>query len=349
MSNTIQIQPFNLKDASLAEYAALNRHTNAIRRERLPDDPAVPLEETIQQLKNIPPFVALKMWCTWVPGQTEIVAQSNVALMRTDENQHMAQFELTVQPEYRRRGLGRQLLTQVAEAAQTDNRRLLITETVDRIPAGEAWMTRLGAQKELEAHVNQLSLADLERGLVERWIAQANPLAGEFELGLWEGPYPEGQLAAVAQLMELVNQQPMGDLEIEDMHMTPEQLRQMEQMIFSRGYQRWTFYVTEKATGKFVGYTETAWNPNRPEVLRQDMTGVFPEYRKRGLGRWLKAAMIAKVLKERPEVKYIRTGNADTNAAMLKINHELGFKPYMASTLWQIELQHVFEYLNTKR
>ena len=111
------------------------------------------------------------------------------------------------------------------------------------------------------------------------------------------------------------------------------------------GNQRWTFYVMEKASGKFAGYTETVWNPNRPEILRQDMTGVFPEYRNRGLGRWLKAAMIDKVLKDRPQVKYIRTGNADSNAAMLKINNELGFQPYMASTLWQVELDQVMAYL----
>jgi hypothetical protein len=30
---------------------------------------------------------------------------------------------------------------------------------------------------------------------------------------------------------------------------------------------------------------------------------------------------------------------------MLKINSELGFKPYMASTFWQVEIERVLEYL----
>ena len=77
------------------------------------------------------------------------------------------------------------------------------------------------------------------------------------------------------------------------------------------------------------------------------MTGVFTQYRNKGLGRWLKAAMLDKVLKERPEVKYVRTGNADSNAAMLKINIELGFLPYMADTLWQVEIDNVLEYLGS--
>ena len=119
----------------------------------------------------------------------------------------------------------------------------------------------------------------------------------------------------------------------------------MEHNLFARGNQRWTYYVVERATGRFAGYSETVWNPNRPELLRQDMTGVFPQYRGKGLGRWLKAAMLDKVLRERPQVKFVRTGNADSNAAMLKINTELGFEPYIAEALWQVELRKVLEYL----
>ena len=62
-------------------------------------------------------------------------------------NQHLAQFEIMVVSECRRMGLGRQLLRPIAEAAQQENRRLLTTSTVDRIPGGEAFMLRLGAQK----------------------------------------------------------------------------------------------------------------------------------------------------------------------------------------------------------
>jgi mycothiol synthase len=75
------------------------------------------------------------------------------------------------------------------------------------------------------------------------------------------------------------------------------------------------------------------------------MTGVFPQSRKKGLGRWLKAAMLAKVLNGLPQVKYIRTAKANSNTGMLKINPELGFKPYTADTLWQVDLQNVLDYL----
>lgn len=343
MQTSIQISPFEMKEASQAEIAAWNKHSNRMRHERLPDDPPIPVEETTQEMKNIPPFVEIKAWCAWEQG--EIVGRANVILLQTEENRHLAQFDIAVLPDHRQQGLGREFIRLVTDAAMADKRNLLMTETEDRIPAGEAFMNRLGAKKGLESHVNQLRIDELDRTLLQQWLERGRAQEADFSLGLWEGPYPEERLPAVVQLFDLTNQQPMGDLEMEDMHFTAEQLRQMEKMLFSRGNQRWTYYVVEKATGKFAGYTETVWNPNRPEILRQDMTGVFPEYRNRGLGRWLKAAMLEKVLHERPTVKYVRTGNADTNAAMLKINHELGFKPYMAVALWQLEVERAQAYL----
>jgi len=76
---------------------------------------------------------------------------------------------------------------------------------------------------------------------------------------------------------------------------------------------------------------------------------VLPEFQNRGLGRWMKTAMLQKVLRERPQVTKIRTGNADSNAPMLKINHELGFKPYISTYAWQVELAQVQAYLDSVR
>lgn len=345
MSHFLQFQLFNNKTATQAEYAAFNRHLNRMRRERLPDDQPSPIDDTIQQFQNLPDFVDFKLWFAWDAGQSEIIAQGNVSLLNTDENRHLAQFDITVLPEYRRQGYGRQLLRRIAAAAKADGRRLLITDTNDRIPAGEAFMQRLGAMPGLVGHVNQLRLSELDRDLLYRWLAQGQERSNQFELGLWDGPYPEEEMQGILELVKLTNQQPLGDLEIGDLSLTADQLRQVEAGFWARGIQRWTFYIRQRDTGRFAGYTETIWNPHNPQVLRQEMTGVFPEFRNHGLGRWLKAAMLAKVVQEHPEIKFVRTQNADSNAAMLKINTELGFQPYMASTLWQVELDRVLDYL----
>jgi mycothiol synthase len=117
---------------------------------------------------------------------------------------------------------------------------------------------------------------------------------------------------------------------MEDDHITPEKLQQVEELMLATGTERWTMYVREKTSGKFAGFTEVFWNPNRGHLVQQGDTGVFPQHRNKGLGRWLKAAMLEKMIQERPAVKLVRTDNADSNVAMLRINHELGFKPYLS-------------------
>jgi mycothiol synthase len=340
----IEIMPFDFRQATEDEYRLWNESRNRIRAEVLPDDPPIPLEEMVQRLKNFPPYMDYRVWAAWEVDEPAIVAYGEVWLPLTD-NLHLAHFDIHVLPAYRRRGLARRLLALIRDEAQGKNRRLLMTDTSDRVPAGEAFMTRLGAERGLETHTNQLVIANLNWDLLSRWQEQARDRAAGFEIGLWEGPYPEADLDAVVALCDLLSQQPFGDLDIEEFQFEAEQVRQDEQSLFARGYERWTLYVRERSTGKFAGYTEVLWNPNRPEIISQGMTGVFPEYRNRGLGRWLKAAMLEKILAERPQAKYVRTGNADINAPMLKINTELGFKPYIAETVWQIATEQVSEYL----
>ncbi len=348
MISGLKIKPFPLKTATEREYRAANALDNAMRAERLPDDPPIPLEEQIQGLQNIPAFVDVYAWGVWSADESAMVAEASVSFLRMETNQHLAEFDMEVLPEYRRRGIARELLARIAEAVRENQRTLLMTGTTERIPAGEAFMLHLGARKGMERHTNQLDLKDLNRHLIGEWQERARECASDFEIGLWDGAYPEEYLQEIANLLNVMNTEPRDNLQLEDFNMTPERLRQIERSLGARGAERWTLYVRERATGKFAGFTEVVWNRNRPQILDQHGTGVFPQYRKRGLGRWLKAAMLDRVMRERAEVKFVRTGNADSNAAMLKINFELGFKPYISHSVWQVEIGRVLEYLGKR-
>ncbi len=143
-----------------------------------------------------------------------------------------------------------------------------------------------------------------------------------------------------------VNLMPRGELELEDEVTTVEHLREGDRRMVARGQQRWTYYARDPATNRIAGYTEVGWHPERPWLLWQDDTAVFTEYQNRGLGRWLKAEMLDRVLAERPEVRVVRTGNAQSNAPMLNINVALGFRPYREYVEWQVERSAVDAYLD---
>ncbi len=339
------IQPFDFAHATDAEYEALNRHFNRAQAETLPDDPPIPLEETVAQMRNVPPFVSVEAWAGWNPDKTEMIASSVVSFLKTEENTHLIQFGLSVDQEYRRQGLGRELLRFCADAARREGRRLMMTDTNERVPAGAALMTRLGAERGMQMHTNQLVLAELDSALLAQWQEDGAARASGFTLGFWDGPYPDDQIEAIAKLTDVMNTAPRENLDMEDMHFTPEQIRQQEKMMAAMGTQHWTIYAAETATGRFAGFTEVNWNPNRPEIISQGGTGVFPEFRGFGLGRWLKATMLDRILNDRPQAKFVRTGNADSNAAMLGINHALGFMPYISRTVWQLDTAEALAYL----
>lgn len=345
MIDQYPFDPVDLANVTAESLAPINLFNNAMRKEYRPDDPSLPLDEQLQLVRNIPDFIEVQLWALWNEEKSIVIGQIESEMYLMGENQHVLMGTVEVLPEYRHRGLGKKLFGKLVQLAIDKERRLIMMQTYSTAPAGEVFMKRIRAKPGLATHINQLRVLDVDSKLMQQWINQAHSRAAVFELGFWDAAYPDEEIDVIAKLWDLTNQAPRGELEFKDVHMSADELRQMEKMYFARGIQRWTFYVKEKSSKKFAGYTETMWNPNRPMLLEQGFTGVFPEFRGKGLGRWLKAAMIEKILNDRPQVQFIRTQNADINEHMLKINNQMGFKPYISSTIWQIETQQAKEYV----
>ncbi len=148
--------------------------------------------------------------------------------------------------------------------------------------------------------------------------------------------------------MGVMNTAPKGELTLDDVTVTSAQLRQREAFLAARHSTRWVAYVRALRSRTLAGYTEMTWNPANARVLSQGDTGVQPNFRGHGLGKWLKAAMLERALSEKPAVRHVRTGNADANAPMLKINHALGFRLRMAEVVWQVERVTLHAYLQKR-
>ncbi len=342
----LEPRSFDPVTASDSDYAAINAFHNSLQAESWPEDAPHDVAYTIKRYKNLGLISDRKIVTFFIWDGDKVCANAGVYAPLRD-NVHVAFTGIHVAAPYRRQGLGTRLLRPLLGTARAENRRLLSFGTGEAVPAGSLFAERLGAKRGMSVHTNQLALTDLEPTLLERW-QDAAP-RDTFELGFWEGPFPENELAAIAELIGVMNSAPRDDLEMEDFTLSPEQLREYERYQAAIGTRRWVAYVRERSSGTLAGYTETSWTPNNPAVLHQGDTGVQSAYRGHGLGKWLKAAMLARVLPELPGVAYVRTGNADSNGPMLAINHALGFRPRMAETWWELDLDTLERYLAARR
>jgi GNAT superfamily N-acetyltransferase len=345
---SIELTPFDLVNAAADEYAALHTFTTRMRAEMSPDDPPTPLAEAIAAWRVLPSVGGAQTWVARAPGRPEVLGRGLLMWPRDGGNRHLAQGSLQVLPEARRRGIARRLLAPMVEALCHAERTLVMTDTLGHVPSGAGFMERLGGHPGLESHTNQLRVDDLNRATLRAWTEAGEASRDAFELVAWAGPYPEAELVAIAELIEVMNTAPTGTLTLEHQTVSGEQLRQFEQALAARATERTTLAVRDRASGRYAGFTEVFWKPSAPELLQQGNTGVREEYRGRKLGRWLKAAMLERLLAAHPEIRFVRTGNADSNAAMLKINQELGFRPYASRTVWQIERAQLERYVGER-
>jgi GNAT superfamily N-acetyltransferase len=341
----VVIEEVDLPTLSDEDIAARNAFGNILKAESTPDDPPTPLDVTRARVRNIPAFYAVRSFCVRDPDGS-IAAAAETGFMRSEENQHLIQAGIEVRPDRRGRGLAKALLRPVVEAAEAENRTLLMSSTSDRVPGGEAFARRVGAEPKSAMHTNRLVLADVDRDLVDRWISEGPQRAPGYTLFGNDGRYPDDLIEQVVDLHAVMNTAPRDDLDMEDERLTVEQARAWETSLLERGVQRWSLFARQDDGGALVGYTDVFYEPKSPETVHQGDTAVRPDHRGHALGKWLKAAMLKRVLEERPKAEDVRTGNADSNDAMLGINRQLGFEPFQAWTAWQVDVAKVRAYID---
>lgn len=263
------------------------------------------------------------------------------------DNRHMLQLDPQVLPDRRRRGVGRAMLEWALGVARRHGRRLIIGGTGARVPAGDAFALAFGARASLQASLNELDLEEHgprlfgPDGLVAAWIREGPERAPGYGLTWLPRPYAEETLAPFAALKSAMNDAPRGELDVEDRVYSENSLRDVDAFEFAAGYLPWTLVARHAASGDYAGFTEMAWHPDNPAIAFQGDTAVVPAHRGHALGKWLKATMLDRLRRERPQVRVVRTGNADSNAAMLAINHALGFRQAEGGSAYQLDVEEL--------
>lgn len=329
------IEEWPLREQPDGLLAELHHARGPLHDEATPDDPRRPVADEIMAARSLPATedgvrlvargsrgaIAGYAWCGWEQ------------LTGWD---HVLSADVAVLPEQRRRGLGRLLLDRAASIAAGRGLRLVMGRSRENVPSGGAFAQRFGAEVALVSKENRQDLRSVNNDLVDRWAADGPVRAPGYRLLFVAGRTPPELTDRVAEVFNVMNTAPRDNLDVSDVPVTPELVRQYEDAIVAAGDRMWAYYAVEESSGRFVGLTNVTMRRGEPDRVHVGDTGVESAHRGHALGKWLKAEMTRRIVAELPDVRWVITSNAGSNDAMLGINSQLGFGTTAVFTTWQI-------------
>jgi GNAT superfamily N-acetyltransferase len=336
-----RVEYVDTSSASESILAAMHGFYLEIDDEELPGDPPKPYEQRLVDWRHTPEFEMIPHWILW---DDDRLAATSGAKMNLEQNLDNAFGWVHVRRGDRGRGFGRTIATPMFDVIQEEDR----TRFACAIPRGfesAALAERAGMKNAFQARRSRLTLADVDWDLVDDWMERANERASEYELLFLSGPIAEEHLQSYCDLHAVMNTAPLEDFERDPEVVTPEMWRGLEDFDRKRHTEFLVYVARHQPTGSFVGLTELIYQHLNPPQAWQADTGVDEAHREKGLGRWLKAAMLQKIRSDYPLVERIDTDNAGSNAPMLNINVTLGFKPILINHIWQGDVATIRERL----
>ena len=296
--------------------------------EKNSDDPKPTNEFRMKNFRNQDPFIQNHWWLIWKGKQ---VVGYGLLSVRTEgspsykDNKHVAYVHNRIDKNHRRKGIGLKLVKLIiSKAEETGFVTTLQSNTT--YDSGRAFCEKLNGILAMESAENRCRLNEVNWDLMNEWRNQGQVRGKEENRRLqWFQKCPDDIIEEFCKVYTVtMNQQPLGEIETRAI-ITPKsrrvQEREYDKLIYS-----WHTVITRENDGTISGVTDITYIPGYSHRIYQELTGVLEEFRGKGLGKWLKSEMLYFIHKKYPNVKYISTGNADANAAMLSINTRMGFK-----------------------
>lgn len=253
-----------------------------------------------------------------------------------DDDTWHADVDVTVLPEFRRRGIATALLDDALPQLADVGLLSVISFTTHDLYAeeGTALCHRYGLTKRSEERCSRALVADVDSVMLDRWVADAEGRKAGYHVESWQGPCPDRLLDAWCAAASSMADAPTDDLDYVEHIRGADTQRAADEACVQRGLRMYrSLALTD--TGEPAGLTDIYVNENVPYVGEQGDTGVLAAHRGHRLGRWLKAVNFQQAIAAHPDMRVIQTYNAQSNPWMLDINVEMGFAPHHVYDIYQ--------------
>jgi GNAT superfamily N-acetyltransferase len=301
---------------------------------------AEPLDDLVGMLPNPLPSFRVAFYLGRAEGDAVATGFLGLPLV---ENTHTANVFATVALDARRRGVGTQMVEFLLEQARSEGRRVaigVVGAPLDGTSPGSAMAARLGAIEALVSVRRELHLGELDRAELEARLKVLREGRGtSYDLVSWVDTCPDHLVEGAAALLpRVMSDSPQGVLDMEDEVWDAARFREYEAMFVARRRHQLATAAVERATGRFVAFTDVNVPFSDHRVVSQFGTVVEPDHRGHRLGLAVKLANLINVLDAYPDAESVQTYNAAENEHMIAVNEALGFRAVERSSHWQLEL-----------
>jgi GNAT superfamily N-acetyltransferase len=246
------------------------------------------------------------------------------------DNTDKAWVKINVDPQARRRGIGRALVDEVEQRVKADSRTMLLGEA--RLPFGERETHGYRSFAEVCGYelanievVRNLALP-VEDSVIQGWIDSAAPAHEGYTIETLVDEIPDDLVEDLCVLIgQLAVDAPTGAVDFEEEVFTPERLRERREAARAMGR---SVFETVALTPErqVVAHSTLAVSANGSSTdVYQWGTFVHREHRGHRLGLATKAHNLRAVQSAYPEMSRVTTQNAETNGYMVSINETMGF------------------------
>jgi RimJ/RimL family protein N-acetyltransferase len=240
------------------------------------------------------------------------------------ENRKAANLYLIVHPDRRRHGIGTELLDHATKRVQAHGRIRLTGEAREN-GTGEAFAARHQAARGVAEVRRMLDVATIPDGHLGKLRDEAESKAAGYTLVTWTGPTPEKYTEPIGAAHEAMNDAPHNP-GFEARRWDAQRVREDDAHNEAFGFRWYSVVAVHDATGQVAGLTQVFVDPEDPDWAHQGLTAVPRAHRGHRLGLLVKTAMLQWLAEAEPRVRWIDTGNADSNKHMIAINEALGFR-----------------------
>jgi GNAT superfamily N-acetyltransferase len=294
----------------------------------LADDPAGPqwAERELKVRHQPDEYRDVMLWLAEEEGQA--VGAAVLSLPKRD-NVHLAEPEVFVRPQARRRGIGTALLG-VAEAAARDRGRTSMLTYLGGATAtphtpGVKFAERHGFSHRI-TEIRRVQQPPFPFDDIDRAVKVAEPHAAKYEFITWRDRAPDNVVHENARLeARMSTDPPQGEVEYESEAWDEARIRSAERRAAQMGRGLWTTAALS-VDGSMAGITTLVLPLSSDDHAFQGTTIVDPDHRGHRLGLLLKATNFAAFYAERPGIKKIWTWNAEDNSHMIAINEIMGYR-----------------------